>query len=145
MAGGVRILGREKLLRQMHRMPNEVRSAIKQSLAQVADEITDYQRRLVPVASGKLKESIVSIFGDKPAAPNSGVIGGGGTILGDPDLTLWILAGSEEAYYARWVEFGTVAQRGQPFFFPPYRAFRRRGRRMVGNAMRKAMRRVAAS
>jgi HK97 gp10 family phage protein len=138
-----KVLGREKLLRQMARLPPEIRSAVKQALAQSADEITDMMHNLVPIrpTGGALDASIRSVFGDKPSAPNSGVLSGGGSLRGDPELTVWILAGNEEAFYARWVEFGTVKMAAQPFFFPSYRANRRSVRARISRAMRLATRR----
>lgn len=140
---GTKVLGREKLMRQMAAMPSAVRSEIRQALAQGADQITDNMHRLVPTKTFTLDASIQSNFGNKPTGGGSGVLGGqGSSVVGDPDLTVWITAGSEKAYYARWVEFGTAKVRSQPFFFPAYRAHRRSVRARISRALRRGTRRA---
>ena len=150
--------GRDRLLRKMRALPDEVRSAIRQALAEGADEITDMQKRLVPVKSGALRNSIGSTFGKyKPA--NSNVRGVQAGTSGDPDLTVTIHAGDAKAFYASFVEFGTAphtnqgrfagtqhpGSRAQPFFYPAYRALRRRVKSRITRATTKAARKVASS
>ena len=93
-----KVQGREKLLAKMRALPNEVRSAIKQALAEGADEITDMQKRLAPVSAtgshgnppGELRRSIVQTWGGDKARYSSLAAG---TSAGDPDLTVRISAG----------------------------------------------------
>ena len=155
-----RIERREALLRKLSALPTQTRSAIRQALAEGADEIVGMQKRLVPVKTGKLRDSIKATFGDKPAQSSAG-LAGGGKVAGDPDLTVWITAGGgakSTGWYARFVEFGTkphvaggkfagAAHPGakrQPFFFPAYRALRKRVRGRITRATTKAARAVAA-
>jgi HK97 gp10 family phage protein len=61
----------------------------------------------------------------------------------EADLRVTVYAGNERAFYARWVEFGTVKMVGRPFFFPAYRAVRRRVRGRLTRATRKAAKAIA--
>ncbi|HYD66171.1 HK97-gp10 family putative phage morphogenesis protein [Azospirillum sp.] len=152
-----RTKGRDRLLTKMRALPSEVRSAIKQALAEGADEITDMQRRLVPKQSGDLAKSIGSTFG-KYRAENANVRGVSAFAgAGDPDLTVTIHAGDAKAYYASFVEFGTAPHvnggkfKGtqhpgtapQPFFFPAYRALRKRVKSRITRATNRAAKKVA--
>lgn len=154
-----KIRNREKLLKKMAAIPAAVRSAIKQALAEGADQITDEMRRLAPAQSGDLRRSIGSTFGHY-VADNANVRGVTSTAKGaDPDLTVTIHAGDERAYYAAFVEFGTAphlngglysgtkhpGSKATPFFFPAYRANKRRVKARISRATRKAVKEVAAS
>lgn len=167
MAKRSKFEGRESLLRKMKAMPPAVRSAIKQALAQGADEITALQKRLAPVEDGDLRDSITQTWG-------------GGRVRyaamsvryedeGDPDLTVRLSAGNSKVRYAHIVEFGSsphsvakgarrkysgmvhvLTSKGkarqhpgskpQPFFFPPYRALRRRVRSRIARGTSRAVR-----
>lgn len=164
--------GRERLLRKMKAMPPAVRSAIKQALAQSADEITAFQKRLTPVKDGDLRASITQTWGGGKVRYAS--MGVRYEDEGDPDLTVRLSAGNSKVRYAHLVEFGTSPhstvkgarkprerRRGvkgmvhvastdprgqhpgskpQPFFFPPYRALRRRIRSRIARATSRAVR-----
>lgn len=154
-----RMENRQRLLKKMADLPGETRSAIRQALAQGADEITDMQKRLAPRKSGALRNSIGSTFGTYKAENSRvrGVSAGAGGA--DPDLTVTLHAGDAKAYYAAFVEFGTAPHpqggmfegtdhpgtTAQPFFYPAYRALRRRVKARVTRATKQAARRVAAS
>lgn len=71
--------------------------------------------------------------------------------MGD-ELTITIYAGSrdkkrgvEDAFYVRWVEFGTVKTPKQPFFFVSWRANKKRVIRRINAATRKAGKQAAAN
>lgn len=150
-----KISGRERLLAKMKALPSAVRSAMKQSLAQSADELTDMQKRLAPVKSGALRESITQTWGGGKVAYSSLNAEAG---AGDPDLTVRISAGNTKVRYAHLVEFGTAphvvggkfagAQHpgttAQAFFYPPYRALRRRIKSRMTRTSNKAAKQVAA-
>lgn len=147
---------RARLLAKMKALAPAIRSAIKQAMAEGADEIVSEQKRLVPVRNGKLRDSIRQTWGDKPST-SAGTLVAGGEMQGDPDLTVWITAGDREAFYARYVEFGTAPHVNggmfagtqhpgatqQPFFYPVYRAKRRRVKSRIARAIRQAAREVA--
>lgn len=144
---------RESLLRKMAAMPAAVRSAIKQALAQGADEMTDEMRRLAPKKTGKLRDSIAQTWGGGKVAHASLSSGAEG---GDPDLTVIISAGNSAVRYAHLVEFGTAPHLNggqfegsqhpgtapEAFFFPAYRATRRRMKSRISRATTKAVREV---
>ena len=115
MTTTVEVLNADKLLRKLQALPAATRSRIEHAMADQADEIVDFARRLVPVRSGALRSSITWHWGTKvPAGAMSlGTVkaptGFGG------ELTLTIVAGNSEAYYSRWVEFGTTKMAKQPF------------------------------
>ena len=163
MAKGSRMANRERLLKKMAALPAQVRSALKQSLAQNADELVAMQKRLAPVLkeakkgrrAGALRDSIVQTWGG--AAPRySSLKGEAGA--GDPDLSVTISAGNDEVRYAHLVEFPTAPHinagkfagsqhpgtTAQPFFYPPYRALKRRMKSRMTRAAKKAARDLAA-
>lgn len=124
---------------------------MKAALEQGAQRIVAAQKALVPVASGDLRDSIDYTFGNYKATKGMLAASGG---TGDPDLTVTIHAGSSEAYYARWMEFGisrswTVGGKfegathpgftAQPFFYPAYRAHKRKVVSRVRRVAKKAI------
>ena len=156
------IAGMPRLLRKLKVMPQVAQQEVRAVMAQQADELIGMMRRLAPVDSGDLRDSIGWAWGDK--APKGAMAL---ATAGKGSLTITIYAGSSKAYYARWVEFGTQAhalgrgsdvsrRRGrqtgpmhggspaQPFFFPSWRAMRKRIRKALRKASRDAARRVAA-
>lgn len=146
--------GRKRLLAKMAALPAEVRSAIKQALAEGADEITDMQKRLAPVKTGDLRNSIVQTWGGHRVRYSSLNATAG---AGDPDLTVRISAGNSKVRYAHLIEFGTAPHinggkfvgsqhpgtKAQPFFYPPYRALRKRVKSRITRATTKAAKKVA--
>lgn len=150
-----KMTGRERLLAKMRALPPAVRSAMKQALAQGADELTDMQKRLAPVKSGELQKSIVQTWGGGKVRYSSLNAAAGS---GDPDLTVRISAGNSKVRYAHLVEFGTSPHinggkfagsqhpgtAAQPFFYPPYRALKRRIKSRITRASNKAAKQIAA-
>jgi HK97 gp10 family phage protein len=146
--------GRKRLLAKMAALPAEVRSAIKQALAEGADEITDMQKRLAPVKTGDLRNSIVQTWGGARVRYSSLSAAAG---AGDPDLTVRLSAGNGKVRYAHLIEFGTAPHinggkfagsqhpgtKAQPFFYPPYRALRKRVKSRITRATTKAAKKVA--
>jgi HK97 gp10 family phage protein len=157
-----KVEGRARLLAKMRALPTEVRSAIKQALAEGADEITGMQKRLAPVSAtgshgnppGALRDSIVQTWGGARERYSS-LAGSAGA--GDPDLTVRISAGNSKVRYAHLVEFGTAPHinggkfkgtqhpgtPAQPFFYPAYRALRKRVKSRISRATNKAAKKVA--
>lgn len=147
---------RDRLLAKLARLPTEVRSAVKQGIAQSADELTDAIKRLAPVKSGKLRDSVAQTWGGGKVAHSSLSAGAG---KGDPDLTVTISAGNSGVRYAHLVEFGTAPHinggkyagtehpgaKAQPFFYPAYRANKKRIKGRITRAITKAARAQARS
>lgn len=142
-------------------VPGVIRQAAHEGLEEGAQELVDLMRSLAPVESGALRESIGWTWGEPPE---------GSIALDELDapqgLTerIVIYAGSKEAFYARWVEFGTqphsvssgadisVKKSGgnqggvqhpgaapHPFFFPAYQAFKARIRARIARKIKKAV------
>ena len=115
-----------RLRARLAKIPDIAREAAVEAMEEGAQEIVDAMKAAVPVDSGALRASIGWTWGDVPAG--SFVIADirSGKNKGDQYATLRIkiYAGSREAFYARFVEFGTAhGVRAQPFFFPAYKQF----------------------
>lgn len=142
MARQTTILGLAKLERKLKRLPTVAKTQIRAAMAEAADDIVAMMKSLVPERTGALRDSIGWTWGQ---APKGSIIvstlkgaGVGG------DLTITIYAGNAEAYYARWVEFGTQKMKAQPYFYFSWRASRKDARKKVRAATRKAAKQVAA-
>lgn len=146
------IAGMPRLLRKLKVMPQVAQQEVRAVMAQQADELIGMMRRLAPVDSGDLRDSIGWAWGDK--APKGAMAL---ATAGKGNLTITIYAGSKEAWYARLVEFGVAphilggkfagAQHpgttGTPFFYPSWRAFRKSAKAALRKASREAARKVA--
>lgn len=132
----VKIIGLAKLNAKLARIPDATQKEIRVALAAAADRIVNDMKALVPSDTGALRDSIGWTFGKAPR---------GALTLGSlfrasqaGQLTATIYAGSDVAYYARWVEFGTTENDPQPYFFVAYRANRKAVKRDVSKAVRLA-------
>lgn len=149
------IRNRDRLRRKLQAVPKAVRREVHGALQKSADEISGMQKRLVPVDSGDLQRSIGYTFGEY-RADNASVRGvSGATVgIGDPDLTVILHAGDEKAFYAAFIELGTSGPYeikgkfagtmhpgldGQPYFYPPVRASKRRVKSRISRAVTKGI------
>jgi HK97 gp10 family phage protein len=146
---------RQRLLDKMAALPDEIRKEIAAAVRQSADEIVMLQKSLAPVRTGKLRDSIKASYGS--AAPKYASMTGGSS-EGDPELTAVISAGNSAVRYAHLVEFGTKPHEvggkyegaehpgtsPEPFFYPGYRAGRRRAKSRITRATKKAAQKVAS-
>lgn len=117
-------------------IPAKVEAATRAAMEKGADELVAMMKRLAPVDSGDLRDSIAWTWG---AAPRNSIV----LAKSSPDgkgMRIVVYAGDDFAFYARMVEFGTVKSAAQPFFFPSYRAMKKRIKSRVNRAMRKAIR-----
>lgn len=160
-----KVFGLSKLQKKLKRLPDVAKAEIRKALEKSADEMVSMMKSLVPVDSGDLKRSIGWTWGKAPKGSIS-VASVTAANLGD-QLTLTIYAGDDKAFYARWVEFGVVAQsagfkvtnasgrvrtsgrttngaKAQPFFFPSYRANKKRAKSRISRAINKSAKQVAA-
>ena len=153
-----KLKNRESALRKLAAIPPAVRSAAKQALAQSADEITEAIRAAAPEDRGNLKASIKQTWGRGRIRYASMGQKRGQDIgeAGDPDLSVRITAGDDFARYAHIVEFGSAPHinggqfagtqhpgtRAQPFFYPTWRANRRRARSRISRAITKAIKQL---
>lgn len=138
---GSKILGLARLHRKLKRLPDAVKAEIRAAMEDAANQIVATMRNLVPFKSGALKDSIGWTWGKAPRG--STIIAMAKSKLGG-ELSLTIYAGSKEAFYARFQEFGTVNHKANPFFYVSYRAHKKSAKRRIRYATRKAAKRVAA-
>ena len=127
------------------RIPKHVIEANRQAMEQGAEETVGMMKRLVPVQTGALRDSIGWTWGDAPAG--SITIG---TVRGSKYATMRIViyAGNEQTtvgerkqfQLARIQEFGTQAMPPNPYFFPSWRTMKRRTRSRITRATRQAIR-----
>lgn len=136
-----------RLRARLAKIPDIAREAAAAAMEEGAQEIVAEMKLLVPVDSGDLRDSINWTWGDIPAG--SFVIDEirSGKNAGDQYATLRIkiYAGNKEAFYARFIEFGTkTGVRAQPFFFAAYKKwggkakFRARVRAAIRRRIREA-------
>ncbi len=137
-----KILNLAKLDKKLKRLPTVAKEFIRAEMGKVADQVVEMMKRLVPVEDGVLRDSIGWTWGKAPKG--AGIVATVESKMG-ADLTITIYAGSVEAYYARWQEFGTQDLPAQPFFYVSWRASRKDAVRQVRKASRQAAKKVAAS
>ncbi|MDP9875644.1 HK97-gp10 family putative phage morphogenesis protein [Agrobacterium tumefaciens] len=136
----MKIIGIEKMMRRLERIPDEVRRRAKAELMLGGREINMLQRSLVP----KDDLTLASTIRSEP--------------LPDPQIGVVILAGGEattkpvretekgnspEYDYALAQEFGTEDMPANPFFRPAIRVKKKQVRNRVRAAARKALRSAA--
>jgi len=140
------IKGLERLQRKLAALPQVAKDEMRKAIGASADEMVAMAQSLVPVETGALRGSIGWTWGEAPKGSLAiGAIKGG-------DLTATIYAGTRnkslgpgDAFYARWIEFGTVKMAKQPFFFVSYRALRKRAKNRIRRSQRTAAKKVAGS
>lgn len=147
------VQGLPSLRKKLKRLPQLAEQEIRKAMEISAAEVVALAKSLVPRASGELAESIGWTWG---AAPDGSMTLG--EVKGSGNLRITIYAGNSQAFYARWVEFGTSPHenegrfagsdhpgtRAQPFFYPAWRAARRRVKGRVTRAINKSAKRAAA-
>lgn len=152
MAG--KIEGLDRLNRKLRALPIVAQKRIREAMEQGADEIVRMMKSLCPTDSGDLRDSIAWTWG---SAPKGAMTLAKVTQTGSEN-TLTIYAGNAEAFYARWVEFGTASHTAgglfagatipaipaSPFFYVSFRANRRKVKGRITRAINKAAREVAA-
>lgn len=150
-----KIQGLDRLKRKLAKLPAVAKQMIRQAMEAKANEIVAMMKNLVPVDDGTLRDSIGWTWGK---APKGSLTLASVQATGDSDMTLTIYAGNKEAFYARWVEFGTARHANgglfadsihpgttaQPFFFVSWRANKRRTVRAIRKASRDSAKKVAA-
>jgi len=132
---------RRKLLKTI---PDRVRQRTRAAMEKGADEIVALAKSLVPVDSGALRDSIGWTWGD---APEGSITLGHVKASKDGDEAITIYAGTrnkrlgdKDAFYVRFVEFGTQNMAPHPFFYPAYRTLKRRVKGRITREMKKGIR-----
>jgi HK97 gp10 family phage protein len=132
-----KVLGVNRLKKKLQSIPSKSRPAIRAALAKSADDMVAMMKRLAPVDSGDLRDSIGWTWGTQTP---DGTVAFATSKFSDPDLTITIYAGDDKAFYTRWVEFGTTQNPAHPFFFTSYRASRKSAKSRIKRAVNKAAR-----
>lgn len=147
-----RILGLDRLQKKLRRLPQAAREEISKSMVQTANEVVALAKSLAQ--SDRVRDSIGWTWGDAP----KGTIAIGGVSGPTGDLKITIYAGSDEAFMARWEEFGTSphVQGGmfagtlhpgtpaRPYFYVSWRAKRKQARSRMTRAINRSAKKVAA-
>lgn len=148
------IEGLDRLNRKLAALPAVVKKRIREAMEQGAAEIVAMAKSFCPTDSGALRDSIDWTWGKAPkGAMTIATVASAGN-----ELTITVFAGNADAYYARFVEFGTAAHTAggkfegatipavgaQPFFYVSYRANRKRVKSRITRAINKAAKEVAA-
>lgn len=138
------VKGLAEFERRWAAIPRRVIEAARDTLEQNAEEIVADMRRVAPRgATLALVNSIGWTWGDAPKG--SMVLG---TVGGNEYATLRITIfagtrdkslGDQDAFYAAFQEFGTVKMAANPFFFPVWRARRRRVKSRLTRNINKAI------
>lgn len=130
------VQGLDRLKARFDAIPQAVREAAKTELERSAQEIVDAMKRFAPSETGALRNSIGWTWGDAPAGSMTvGTVGGAEY----GSLRITIYAGGGDAFYARFQEFGTVKMTAHPFFFPAWRAKKRKVKSRLSRAISKAI------
>lgn len=141
--------GLDKLKVKLGIIPKRAKEAARKTVVDAAFEIAEFQQSLAPEDDGDLKRSIevTGPGGRTPAYSHPG-----GSRVAGPGQAI-ITAGNTDVRYAHLVEFGTArhAQGGQfegtehpgtaaqPFFWPGYRAMRKRATGRITRSINKAI------
>lgn len=145
----------DRLIRKLKAFPPRAEALVRTAMEQSADQIVALMKSLAPVESGDLQMSISWTWGDAP----KGSLKIGQIKSREGNMRITIFAGGGDAYYARWLEFGTQpfisggkfagarnpGVRAQPFFYTGFRAGRRSARSRVSRAITRAAKEIAAN
>lgn len=148
------ILNKDRLLRKLKAFPPKAELVVRKAMETGADEIVQQMKSLAPVDRGELQMSIKWTWGDAP----KGSLKIGQIKSAEGNMRITIFAGGGDAFYARFVEFGTRAHTAggkfagatipsipaQPFFFVSFRAGKKRAKSRISRAITKAAKEIAA-
>lgn len=137
------------------KIPQAVEKRVREAMEQSANEAVSVMKSFAPVDDGDLQMSISWTWGD---APKGALTLARSTRKSSDGLRITIYAGGGDAYYARFVEFGTQAHtaggkfagatipaiRPQPFFYPGWRLVKKRVTGRVTRNIKKALKEASA-
>lgn len=147
--------GLDKLRRKLKAIPEAAKKAAREAVVQGATEIANLQQNLVPYDDGELHDSI---HVTKPGETTPPYSQPGGSRTAGPEQAI-ITAGNTRVRYAHLVEYGVAphiaggmfegaeipAVAAQPFFFPAYRALKKRANGRITRTINKAIKDAATS
>lgn len=132
-----------RIAAKLKQIPTVAVDAARQAMEEGAQEIVEaMQAAATRGKTGNLIASIGWTWGELP--PGTFMIDEirSGKNQGDQYATMRIkiYAGSKDAFYARFHEFGTKKMPARPFFYPTWKAKRADFRRKIHNRVRAAIR-----
>jgi HK97 gp10 family phage protein len=156
-----KVEGLDRLLRQLRAIPAAVKTAAAAEVRAQADQLADSIRAAAPSGDGVLRASVrVTLAGDEAAST-------AGELKAQNGLKATVVAGDEEAFYVRWVEFGTAPHstapkadlsrgkrqagplhpgaKARPFFWPTVRARKRQFKSRMSRKLNAAVKQIAAT
>lgn len=158
-----KVIGLDRLTRKLKQFPDAVKDEIRTAMEASANEIVALAKSLT--TSDRVRAAIGWTWGDAPeGALVLGAVGGKGKGAGSLRITIYAgdastMVGTKyKVQLARLLEFGTAPHVNQgrfagsqhpgttatPFFYPSWRAGRKRAKGRVTRAVNKATKRVAA-
>ncbi len=127
--GDNKFANKSRVLERMRKIPVAARIEAREELRKQAAFLSEQIRSAAPVDEGQLRDSVE--WHDSPRNDRLSVVVTAG-VTTDPDLVR----------KARAVEFGRPDMEAQPFFFPTYRAYRRRIRAAIGRAIKRGIKKA---
>lgn len=124
-----------RLKKRLANIPKGVKEAVQPNLLKQGAMIADTMRRLAPVDTGELRDSIAVTPPDS-ATPAYSTPGGSFVV---PETSVAVTAGGTDARHAHLLEYGTVNMDAQPFFWPAVRLTRKQAQRNLKSAIRRAV------
>ncbi|GGD30751.1 hypothetical protein GCM10011335_37260 [Aureimonas glaciei] len=119
------------------RVPAESKAEIRKALQAAAAQIVATQKSFAPVDDGTLRNTIRSETGSDESGISVRIMAGGAA------TTKPVREGQSATYdYALGVEFGTAESEAQSFFFPGYRANKKRAKARVRRGVKNAAKRA---
>lgn len=137
------VKGLDALHARFDAIPQRIVAEVTKQLEKEAAKVVADMKRLVPVETGALRDSIGWTWG---AAPKGSLTIGSvkGRDYGRLSITIYVgtrdkARGNADAFYARWQEFGTVKMPANPFFFPAWRSNKTRVNNNIRGAIKRAV------
>ncbi|QEU08769.1 HK97-gp10 family putative phage morphogenesis protein [Paracoccus yeei] len=131
-----------RIVAKLKQIPEVAVDAARQAMEEGAQEIVEAMRAAAPFKSGNLRDSIGWTWGDLP--PGTFMIDEirSGRNKGNQYATLRLkfYAGSKDAFYARFHEFGTKDKPARPFFFPVWKSRKAEFRKLIRDRVKAAIR-----
>lgn len=132
------VQGLRELKARWSSIPRRVTEAVQAEMEKQAEQVVQMMRRLVPVDQGDLRDSIGWTWGEAPkGAMTIGKVGG--KEYGTLRITIYA-GGTKDSFHGVFQEFGTRNMAANPFFYPSWRARRKRVKSGITKAMNKAIR-----
>lgn len=139
---GTKIKNLDRLNRKLIKLSQVAIDQIRPAMEEGANDIVEMAKRFAPVDTGALRNSINWVWGTE-IPEGSRALGKIGGKRSDPQLVITIYAGNKDVFYSRWVEFGTKVAKAYPFFFPSYRAQKKRVKSRIRRAVSRAAKQEA--